>query len=68
MSDEGGRHFIGPVPVERECAGRDFQIISSPKESDSGAIFRCLRCTRELEGDYLPDGMSRLNRPGGRIP
>jgi hypothetical protein len=68
MSDEAGRHFIGPVPAERECAGRNFRITSASKGSDSGTIFRCLRCARDLEGAYLPHGKSHLNRPGGQIP
>jgi hypothetical protein len=24
MDEESGRHFIGPVPAERECSGRIF--------------------------------------------
>jgi hypothetical protein len=47
MSEEAGRHFIGPVPVERECAGRNFQIIS--KGSDSGTLFRCTLTKRVEE-------------------
>jgi hypothetical protein len=67
MSDEAGRHFIGPVPAERECAGRNFRIITASKDANSVTIFRCIRCNRELEGQNLPDGKSRLSRPGGHI-
>ncbi len=41
--------------------------MSTQKGSDFGAIFRCLRCGRDLEGAYLPQSKSRLNRPGGQI-
>jgi hypothetical protein len=68
MSDEAGRHFVGPVPAERECASRTFRIIAASKDANSGAMFRCMRCNRELEGQNLPDGTSRLSRPGGQIP
>jgi len=68
ISEEAGRHFMGPVPSERECSGRSFRIMSTQKGSDFGAIFRCLRCGRDLEGAYLPQSKSRLNRPGGQIP
>jgi len=68
MSDEAGRHFIGPVPAERECAGRSFRVIAASKGANSGTMFRCLRCNRELEGQNLPDGKSRLSRPGSQIP
>jgi hypothetical protein len=68
MSDEAGRHFIGPVPAERECAGRNFRSISVSKDANSSVMFRCMRCNRALEGHNLPDGKSRLSRPGGQIP
>jgi len=68
MDEPSGRHFVGPVPAERECAGRNFRIVAVSKNSDSGASFRCLRCGRDVEGAYLPHGKSRLNRPGGQIP
>jgi hypothetical protein len=67
MSDEAGRHFVGPVPAERECAGRNFRIITASKDANSVTIFRCIRCDRELEGQNLPDGKSRLSRLGGHI-
>lgn len=68
MGEEAGRHFVGPVPAERECSGRNFRIMSTQEGSDFGATFRCLRCGRDLEGAYFPQNKSRLNRPGGQIP
>jgi hypothetical protein len=68
MDDASGRHFKGPVPSERECAGQTFQIVNDSKDSEAGATFRCLRCGRNLDGLYLPHGKSRLNRPGRQIP
>jgi len=68
MDEQSGRHFVGPVPAERECAGRNFRIVAASQDSDSAATFRCLRCGRDLAGAYLPHSKSRLNRPGGQIP
>jgi len=68
MDEESGRHFIGPVPAERECSGRTFRRVALSKDSDTMATFQCLRCHRNLEGAFLPHGKSRLNRPGGQIP
>ena len=66
--EESGRHFIGPVPAERECSGRTFRRVAMSKDPDTTATFQCLRCRRNLEGAFLPHGKSRLNRPGGQIP
>lgn len=29
IREEAGRHFMGPVPAERECSGRSFRIMST---------------------------------------
>lgn len=68
MDEESGRHFIGPVPSERECSGRMFRRVAASSDSDTVSTFQCQRCHRDLEGIFLPHGRSRLNRPGGRIP
>jgi hypothetical protein len=68
MDEESGRHFIGPVPAERECAGRSFRIVATQNDSPSAITFQCLRCSRELPGAYLAEGQYRLDRPGGQIP
>ena len=68
IDEESGRHFIGPVPAERECSGRMFRRVAVSPDSDTVAIFQCQRCRRSLEGVFLPHGRSRLNRPGGHIP
>lgn len=68
MDEESGRHFVGPVPAERECSGRTFRRVAVSKELDTTATFQCLRCHRNLEGTLLPHGKSRLERPGGQIP
>ena len=39
ISEEAGRHFMAPIPSERECSGRSFRVISTQKGSDFGAIF-----------------------------
>jgi hypothetical protein len=68
IDEESGRHFIGPVPAERECSGRMFRRLATSHDSDTAATFQCLRCRRSLEGVFLPHGKSRLNRTGGHIP
>jgi hypothetical protein len=68
IDEESGRHFIGPVPTERECSGRMFRRVATSHDSDTAATFQCLRCRRSLEGVFLPHGKSRLNRTGGHIP
>jgi hypothetical protein len=68
MDEESGRHFIGPVPAERECSGRIFRRVAMSKDSETIANFECLRCHRNLEGTFLPHGKSRLSHPGGQIP
>ena len=68
MDEESGRHFVGPVPAERECSGRMFRMVAASPDSDTVATFQCQRCRRNLEGIFLPHARSRLNRPGGQIP
>jgi hypothetical protein len=50
MKEENGRHFVGPAPAERECAGRDFRVKAIPVGGAKSTTFVCLRCNRELEG------------------
>jgi hypothetical protein len=68
MSDENGRHFIGAVPDQRECAGRQFRVKAVPIGGAQTTIFLCLRCTRELEGVRFSENDSHLVRNGGQIP
>jgi len=68
MGGENGRHFIAPVPSERECPGRDFQIIAVPVGGAQNSTFLCLRCKRELEGIHLPADESKIHRSFGQIP
>lgn len=68
MTEENGRHFIGPVPLERECAGRDFRVKTIPDGGAKTTTFVCLRCNRELEGIHSPGNDSHLLRAGGAIP
>ena len=67
MDHEAGRHFLGPVPAERECSGRVFDILV-PQKGDTQTRFRCQRCGRELVGERNDNGGSRLKRIGGNIP
>lgn len=46
IDEESGRHFIGPVPAERECSSRVFRRVATSHDSDPAATFQCLRCRR----------------------
>ena len=68
MGEENGRHFMGPVPAERECAGRHFRVKAIPVGGATSTTFVCLRCGRELEGVHQPGNNSSLIRTGADIP
>jgi hypothetical protein len=67
MGYENGRHFMGAVPDQRECVGRQLRIKAVPVGGAPTTIFLCLRCNRELEGVRLPENDSHLVRNGGQI-